>query len=440
MTVPDEDDAGPSPGTHPPVAVGLAAREVAGSTAGAALLGIVGSVFDGLTAILTSRVLGPEGRGVYAVTLTVAAFAAVTACLGVTTAARVLLASSPPRVTMGQYLGAAPLHVIGGAVTGLLVTAGLVLGVLRTGSWVLVVSGATVAAGLTMSAFVFDGLHAVGRHKRATGTNTIGSLVALVGSAVLAAAGQNAASGYLLALSLSLVVQVVVGVAFLYRAVDPFSKYSWKAHRLLLRSGISALPYLSSTLVTFRLDRYLVASLASVGSAGIYSVAATMAEAVRQLPNALGQVLLFGQASGRISFRLERRARASMIAMVSITMLVIGVTAEPLVRGLFGSEFSAAVGPLRILLLGEVFMAVWLLDSRLLIGAGRLGSASATTMLSAGILLVGDLILIPLFGIEGAATASALAYASAMGAAIYMLAVDRDSARGGTGRAIRKLT
>lgn len=405
----------------------LGGREVASSTAVAALLGFGGAALDGVTAVVTSRMLGPAGRGLYAVTLTVAAVVAVTACLGVTTAARVAIACSPPRVTMGQYLSIAPVHAAAGAIAGALATAGLVVGVLGTGSLGLVAASGALVVGMILSSFVFDGLHALGHHRWATGTNAAGSLAALASSLAMVAADVATPTGFLLALTVALAIQVAVGLVFLRRFAILTAGYDRAAHRALLHSGLPGLPYLSSTLITFRLDRYLVASLAGLSAAGVYSVAATFAEALRQVPNALGQILAFGRTSGRIPRQLERRARALVVVATAAGLLVLGAAADPLLKRLVGVEFAAAVVPLRILLVGEVFIAIWLLDSRLLLGSGRLGAASATTMISMVVLVVGDLLLVPLFGIGGAAAASVIAYAAAMVAALVLLRSTQDT-------------
>lgn len=399
----------------------LGGQDVARRTVGPAVLAFAGSALDGVTAVVTSRVLGPEGRGLFAIALTLSALVAVVACLGVTTAARVGLVTNPPRLTLGEYLGAAPVHTVAGGAAGFLTVAALVLGVLHTGTWPLAAAGGLVAAGLTASTFVIDGLHARGRHAWATGTNSAGSLLALALTLGLAASGSTSVPAYLLALAGSLLVQSAVGLVALGRDGRLSLTYRRSAHAGLVRAGLPALPYLSATLVTSRLDRYLVGALGGVAAAGVYSVAATASEVCRPLPTALGQVLLYGRASGRIPRHLERRARTLVTCMIVATLVLVGLVAEPLVRGLFGTDFLGAVWPLRILLLGEVFISVWLVDSRILIGSGRMGAASATTVLSSVVLVVGDLILVPPFGIEGAAVASVVAYAAAAGGAAWLL-------------------
>lgn len=401
--------------------LGLAGGELAKHTIGAALLAVLGSAFDGLSAVVTSRALGPYGRGAFAVTLAVAAMVALTACLGITTAGRVALGSPSSRLTMNHYLAVAPLHTLAAAAIGFLAAAGMVVGVVHAGSWGLALAGSAVASGLTLSSFVFDGLHGIGKHRWATGSNVAGSFAALIASLALVSANVGSPAAYLLGLALSLAVQVAVALIVLRRATGWSLAYSSLEHRHLLRSGLPALPYLGSALATFRLDRYLVGALAGVGPAGVYSVAATVSEAARQLPNALGQVLLFGRASGKVSRHLERRARMLVVCAVAGALLLIGTTAEPIVHGLFGNDFAGAVGPLRILLVGELFIAAWLVDSRILIGGNRLGAASMTTILSMGVLFLGDAVLIPQYGIEGAATASVLAYATAWLAAACLL-------------------
>ena len=394
----------------PSVVLGL--RPILQRTSGVVSFSLLAIAFDGITAIVVARELGPAGRGTFAAALTVAVVAAALACLGIPTAGRVQLANRSGGLRLPNYLSVIPLHALLGAVTAFAFTYLFVVVALSVGSVTLAAAGAFLGAGFVASNFLFEALHALGRQAHATASNAVGSLSALVG-ALVAGVAQSGPTTYLLVLGCSLVFQSLVATLQLARVEHLGIRYSSQVHRRLLRAGLPALPFQVSTLATFRLDRYLVAAFVGVGAAGVYSVAATISEATRALPLSLGQVLLTGRSSGSVSMADERRARTMVLCVSWSGLGILAISAPWLIAVLFGDEYASAVAPLRLLLVAETFVAAWLIDNRLLVGSGRLGAASATTVISAAVVLIGDVVLIPPFGLMGAAAASVAAYATA---------------------------
>jgi O-antigen/teichoic acid export membrane protein len=78
----------------------------------------------------------------------------------------------------------------------------------------------------------------------------------------------------------------------------------------------------------------------------------------------------------------------------------------------FGQEFRSAVLPLLILLVAEVAIASFHLDSACLAGSARLRAAAGAALVGLTVVVLGDLLLIPRFGLQGAAWASVLAYSA----------------------------
>lgn len=370
------------------------------------------AAFDASAAVISIRALGPEGRGVFALTLTVAAIVAAAATLGLPTSCRVRLGRPGDELTAERYLSLVPLHALLGAVVAGLAHQVFVVVALGQGSEVLSLVAALLAGGLVSSTFLFDGLHGQGRHNHAASTNLVGSAVALLFTMSVAIVSDDPAV-HLAALAASLFVQVVLA----WRSFRPTGGASARIERWLytrlLRDGLSALPYQLTSLATFRVDRYIVGAIAGASSLGIYSAAASLAEVCRLLPLAVGQIFVFGRSSGSMSSEDERRVRAWTIALTFVGLTFVGLASRPLVLLLFGNEFESAIWPLRILLLAEGFLAVWFIDNRLLIGSGRFAAASSTTLLSAVVVILLDISLIPTWSIAGAAWASVASYAAA---------------------------
>jgi O-antigen/teichoic acid export membrane protein len=77
---------------------------------------------------------------------------------------------------------------------------------------------------------------------------------------------------------------------------------------------------------------------------------------------------------------------------------------------LVGPKFAGAIMPLRILLVGAVLLSSYQLDAYSLAAHGRIGLAGGATLVGFVVVLVSDLLLIPAYGIVGAAWASVGAY------------------------------
>jgi O-antigen/teichoic acid export membrane protein len=89
---------------------------------------------------------------------------------------------------------------------------------------------------------------------------------------------------------------------------------------------------------------------------------------------------------------------------------VLALFAGPLTRIVYGDAFAAAATPLRILLVGIVASSFLQVLSSLLLGLGRLRLLIQTTAFGFAINLTLNIVLIPRFGMNGAAVSSAVSY------------------------------
>jgi len=167
------------------------------------------------------------------------------------------------------------------------------------------------------------------------------------------------------------------------------------------------------TLLNYRADVYIVATLASIAALGLYTVAVAGAETLLIVTQVLAAVTLPRIGSMRPKEAAIFTARCVRLSLV--VSLVFGfaalLLAEPAVRVLFGSAFLASVAPLRILVVGVVALSVGGLFSNfftLVLGRPQLpllvAAISAVTCIGTSIALV------PRVGIVGAAIATSLAY------------------------------
>ncbi len=163
----------------------------------------------------------------------------------------------------------------------------------------------------------------------------------------------------------------------------------------------------------------LLAYLSGTFETGVYAAAARITGALRNVPIAiLSAVLPAMAAHSQRATALNRLFRQSVLWMSCISIPVAGSLfffAEPLIRTVFGPEYTAAAGVLRILAWSLVPLFVSLAFSHLVLSQGRL--IKHLPRLTGGVLafnLLCNLILISRMGADGAALSQLLTEILAM--------------------------
>jgi len=219
--------------------------------------------------------------------------------------------------------------------------------------------------------------------------------------------------GAILAWSLTTMTCASVAVVWFVRPILASLRPDKSVLKDTLSYGLRIYPAAIMQYLNLRFDQFLVESLAGAVPLGLYAAAVSMTEAAWQMPIALSMVLF-----SRVSTTTDRQADVTtprvLRATVAIAILecaLLWLLGRYLIRSLFGSPFEAALPALIGLLPGTVFYAAGRILEGDLTGRGHplipslaAGAALATTI---GL----DLFWIPRRGIEGAAWASSIAYA-----------------------------
>jgi O-antigen/teichoic acid export membrane protein len=388
----------------------------------------VTSLLMAAIAVITARVLGPNGRGVIVLIATAATYVMLVSSLGVTISGRVMLGRGDRRATIAQYLGLGlSLSIVQIALTMILIR------LLLIGSGVQVAAGNDVIMGLYgggyMAAYLLvQVLYGLGLNDYAASVQIAGALMQLVPVAVLGSAGIASPWPYVGAMLGGTLGQVAVSLVILgYRDFLVWPSFSAAGWLALVAKGIPAIGLTFGQAATLRIDRILIGLFLTASPVGIYSVAATGTEVVWLIPTALSQVLFQKFASKSVDLRSATRARVVSLAFGLATAVVIFAIAPPAIDLLVGAKFAGAVVPLRILLVAALLLSSYQLDAFSLAAHGRIGLAASATLVGFAVVLVADLLLIPAYGIIGAAWASVLAYGSM--AAVVRIMVKRLESR-----------
>ena len=182
-----------------------------------------------------------------------------------------------------------------------------------------------------------------------------------------------------------------------------------------LRFGLK--DYLSNLMrhAIIRLDAFLVASLVvnGVAAAGIYSVATNLAALVIHLPGSV-RLSLFPMVATNNDAEANRLTPLACRHTMLLTIVLaagIGIGGPLAIGLLYGEAFVGAVVPLLILLPGVVLVSQAHIFYGDLNGRGKPGATTISALVSLIVTIILDLLLIPRYGIIGAAIASTCAYA-----------------------------
>lgn len=383
-----------------------------GRQVGAGLLGLV-------TAAIIARVYGPEGNGLFALALLLPHLLGTLLNLGIASANVYFIGSG--QVTVKDAVKA-NLHValwltIIGSFTGsgIIIWMGKVLfpGVMPVLLWLaLLIYPITLMSGFLAS--FFQGLQDFQTYNRIL---IIQPVVLLAGVCLLA---YFKISSLLILIGLQLFTNIVVfvftvfSVLKIYRlsdnnmpVADGYSKraikYGWKAN-----VG-SVLAF-----INYKADIFLVNFFMSPVSAGIYLVAVTLAEKLWAISSAVSTVLVprLSQLSSDEASRKRLTPLVSrMVLMVTlIASMTLAIMAYPLVKWMFGEQYVDSVVALFILLPGIIMLSAAKIWANDFAARGRPGINMYVALVTVFVNIIGNVLLIPKFGLAGAAAATTLAY------------------------------
>jgi O-antigen/teichoic acid export membrane protein len=168
--------------------------------------------------------------------------------------------------------------------------------------------------------------------------------------------------------------------------------------------------------MNYRLDQFLVRAIRTRAEVGVYSVAVGLSESVWWIANAVSMALL-----PRLTrMRPERAAEVTPVACRNILMVsafsaaALAVLARIAVRPVFGSDFADVPDAIALLLPGIVALSGTKVLSSYIFSQGRVVLNSVAALVALAVTLALDAVLIPEFGVNGAAAASSVAYAASL--------------------------
>ncbi len=206
---------------------------------------------------------------------------------------------------------------------------------------------------------------------------------------------------------------------FYTRKID--RKGSFTVSRIFLFS-LPLIMFSLGNALLINLDLLFVKSLvAGPEQTGFYTAAAALAKTPYNIFTAFTLTVL-PSVSAAISVEnrelVNKYIRQSMRYLLMMTIplaYIVSFSAEKLVLFLYPENFAPAGAPLGILIWGQTFITVFAVLAAVLIGTGNSVPVTVSAFALIPVNIILNIILIPRFGLEGAATATLITAFSGMG-------------------------
>jgi O-antigen/teichoic acid export membrane protein len=178
--------------------------------------------------------------------------------------------------------------------------------------------------------------------------------------------------------------------------------------------------------LNYRLDSLIVNGLTGVASLGFYSIATAMAETLWYGANGFALVMFphISSLERKEADRITPVVCRNTVFLTLIGAVVMFAISRQLILFVFGTSMMPALYPLWLLLPGIVTLAAAKVVSSYLSGIGK---PIYSTYVAAGTVTLTvalDLLLIPRYGISGAAAASSIVYTCTAVAMVWIFKVE----------------
>lgn len=377
-----------------------------------------------IAGIILARVLGPEGRGIYAVAVVIGAVGVQFGNFGLhsantyyVTRDKKLLPSLLGNVLFVIFVGG-----FGGAGIAWLVF-WLWPNLVPIHGFFLILVLAWIPFGLAYMFFqnLLLGVHEVRFFNK---TEFLNSFLGVVFFAILIFMGEARAETFFGAVFLALIISSVVMFGKLSKHLKKAPWPSFKVFKLTF--GYALKSYLAGFFIflVLRVDLLMVSYMLGEKETGYYAISVSMADLVYMIPLMVGTIL-FPKASAIKNVIEKWQLTKKVLGVLSGVMVVVCglaiLLASPLVQLLFGEAFLPAV-PAFIWLLPAIFLLAVGSTLGYFISAVDIPLVVVPYTLMVAILnIVLNLFFIKEFGIVGAAISSVISYGAMIPFNVYLV-------------------
>jgi O-antigen/teichoic acid export membrane protein len=380
-----------------------------------------------VSSLIGARALGPAGRGDLLVVVLWPPVIAMLAGLGLPTAYRYWMAKEPERVS--HLFSNALIYAFSAGLVGLALSELIIPHVVgeRSADVLLLLR---VYLFIVPNVLFTDLLRSLLEGSRRFGWAGLTRLIFFAmqagGFAALWIAGRLtvATGAYTMVAAQTLSMSIALFAVF--RELRPHWNLSWTEFKTSMHYAVRDYPGGVADFTTMRMDQLMLGAMASNVAIGLYVIAVRLSEMTTLVAGAIGSALMpevarlqkKGESLWARSFRL-----AVYLNLLMIVPLWIG--APFIIKTLFGAQFVPAAGAFRWLLLAATVLGCGSIVISGLRGFGHPGLSTLARFSSAAVTAIVLPLMLPRWGIKGAALASLLGYSAMLVVALIAFAVKR---------------
>ena len=382
-----------------------------------------------VSSLIGARALGPAGRGDLLIVVLWPPVVAMMASFGLPAAYRYWMAREPQRVS--KLFSNAVLYTIVIGIVSVVLADQIVPSLVGKRSpevmTLLRIYQINIPAALFLE-LMRSLLEGTRRFGWAGAARMIFFGVQAVGFAVLWFAGHLTVATASFTMIAAQTTAMLLALAAVIHQLRPAWQPSWTEFKTSMNYGARDYPGGLADFTTLRLDQLMLGAMASNVAIGLYVIAVRLSETTTLAASALAEALMPEVATSQTSKKAELlvgRMLRLTIYMHAVILVPLLVSAPLILRLLFGASFVPAAGALRWLL---VAAGVWGISSIVISGLRGFGYPVLSTMArfsAAVVTAIALVILLPRFGITGAAVASLIGYSVMLLVALMVFARKR---------------
>lgn len=260
----------------------------------------------------------------------------------------------------------------------------------------------------------------------------IGRLILALGLVVAGFGAIGALWGYVLSALLASVVGFVFLLRRVHRLYDATTTVEPGLHRRIVEYAVPITATNTSQILDHRLDTILVGYFLSPVAVSYYVISEQVVKFVETPMSALGFTLSPTFGAEKAAGNVDRISRIYEEALMNGLLLYVPagagivLVAEPTIHLVFGPEYSGAIPVLQVLGLYVIFNAITKVSDQSLDYLGRARERAIAKGITAVLNVALNFVLIPTFGVVGAAIATVITYGLYTAANLYIAAQEFD--------------
>lgn len=372
--------------------------------------------------VLTGRLLGPEGRGIYGLAMTVVVLSSIFGLFGFSGANAYLISGDKRRAraigVQSLIVGAVGALLIWGIIAVLNIIFPSILAALNGGLLISVLALIPIFLWGNLFSFAFLGIDKVA----AFNLFETGQRALFMGAGILVLLlWRGSLDSYIFAVAVAMAVALLFYIVWYFRSIPQGPAF----HRGLLASAATygTRSYVA-TILTYAVMRsgiFFVDHYQGTAAAGLFSTAQQMSELLVIIPSVIG-IMLFSRVAKGGNDELTVRVMRTTVAIFLPIFIGLAVARNLIIEILYGAAFMPASDVFLVFLPGTFFLGLEVILASDIAGRGYPWPAALAWLPALALNIAGYMILTPLYGAYGAAASCTISFIAIF---VFMLAYYR---------------